>query len=73
MFEPVDFYKIDSLLTEEQKLIRNSIRDFVNLEISPNIETWYEENHFPMEIVKKMGSIGNFWSNCSRKIWRRRS
>ena len=67
VFEPVDFYKIDSLLTEEHKLIRNSIRDFVNLEISPNIETWYEENHFPMEIVKKMGSIGAFGPTVAEK------
>jgi glutaryl-CoA dehydrogenase len=67
VFEPVDFYKIDSLLTEEQKLIRNSIRDFVNLEISPNIETWYEENHFPIEIVKKMGSIGIFGPTVAEK------
>ena len=37
-FEAVDFYNIDDLLTEEQKLIRNSIRDFVSIEISPNIE-----------------------------------
>ena len=41
-FEPVDFYNIDDLLTEEQKLIRNSIRDFVSKEISPNIEKWFE-------------------------------
>ena len=67
MFEPVDFYKIDNLLTEEHKLIRNSIRDFVNLEISPNIETWYEENHFPIEIVKKMGSIGAFGPTVGEK------
>ena len=45
-FEPVDFYEIDSLLTDEQKLIRDSIRSFVSKEISPNIEDWYERNHF---------------------------
>ena len=37
-FEPVDFYNIDDLLTEEQKLIRNSIRDFVSKEISLKID-----------------------------------
>ena len=52
MFEPVDFYEIDTLLTDEQKLIRDSIREFVNQEITPNIEEWYEKNHFPMDIVK---------------------
>tara|TARA_B100001996_G_scaffold299272_1_gene239687 strand:+ start:579 stop:812 length:234 start_codon:yes stop_codon:yes gene_type:complete len=52
-FKSVDFYLIDELLSEEQKLIRESIRDFVNIEISPNIEKWFEENHFPLDIVKK--------------------
>ena len=66
-FEPVDFYNIDDLLTEEQKLIRNSIRDFVSKEISPNIEKWFEENHFPLEIVKKMGETGIFGPNVSQK------
>ena len=66
-FEPVDFYNVDDLLTEEQKLIRNSIRDFVSKEISPNIEKWFEENHFPLEIVKKMGETGIFGPNVAEK------
>ena len=66
-FEPVDFYNIDDLLTEEQKLIRSSIRDFVSREISPNIEKWFEENHFPLEIVKKMGETGIFGPSVSQK------
>lgn len=40
MFEGVDFYQIDDLLTEEHKLIRSSVRDFVKKEISPFIEEW---------------------------------
>ncbi|HEY5690306.1 MAG TPA: acyl-CoA dehydrogenase family protein [Cyclobacteriaceae bacterium] len=59
-FEHPDFYQLDSLLTEEQKLIRSSIRDFVKKEISPNIEDWAERAHFPYEIVKKFGDIGAF-------------
>ena len=54
-------------LTEEQKLIRESIRDFVNVEISPNIEEWFEKNHFPLEIVKKMGSTGIFGPTVSQE------
>ena len=65
MFVPVDFYEIDTLLTDEQKLIRDSIREFVNQEITPNIEEWYEKNHFPMDIVKKMGNIGIFGPTVS--------
>ena len=59
-FESPDFYNIDDLLTEEQKLIRSSIRDFVKKEISPNIEDWAQNAHFPYEIVKKFGEIGAF-------------
>ena len=60
LFEHPDFYAIDDLLTEEQKLIRSSIRDFVKLEISPYIEDWAQTAHFPYEIVKKFGDIGAF-------------
>jgi glutaryl-CoA dehydrogenase len=59
-FEGVDFYNLDDLLTEEHKLIRSSIRDFVKKEISPNIENWCQEAHFPYEIVKKFGDVGAF-------------
>ena len=44
-FESPDFYQIDDLLTEEHKLIRSSIRDFVKKEITPYIEDWTEKNH----------------------------
>ncbi len=60
MFESVDFYQIDDLLTEEHILIRSSIRDFVKKEISPYIEDWAQKAHFPYEIVKKFGDVGAF-------------
>jgi len=59
-FESPDFYQIDDLLTEEHKLIRSSIRDFVKKEITPYIEDWTEKNHFPSEMVRKFGEIGAF-------------
>src|SRR5689334_12522022 len=60
LYEQPDFYQIDSLLTEEHKLIRSSIREFVKKEISPNIEDWAQRAHFPYDIVKKFGDIGAF-------------
>ena len=60
LFESPDFYQIDDLLTEEHKLVRSSIRDFVKREITPNIEDWAERNHFPTDIVAKFGEIGAF-------------
>lgn len=60
LFDHPDFYALDDLLTEEHKLIRSSIRDFVKREISPFIEDWAQRAYFPYEIVKKFGDIGAF-------------
>lgn len=60
LYEGVDFYGIDDLLTEEHLLVRSSIRDFVKREISPYIEDWAQHTHFPYEIVKKFGDVGAF-------------
>lgn len=60
LFESPDFYQVDDLFSEEHKLIRNSIRDFVKKEITPFIEEWCQQAHFPNEIVKKFGDIGAF-------------
>lgn len=59
-YEHPDFYAIDDLLTEEHKLVRSAVRDFVKKEISPNIEDWAQRAHFPYEIVKKFGDVGAF-------------
>ncbi len=59
-FEGVDFLDLDDLLTEEHKLIRSSIREFVKKEISPYIEDWAQKAYFPYDIVKKFGDVGAF-------------
>ncbi|KAA3436482.1 acyl-CoA dehydrogenase family protein [Rufibacter hautae] len=55
-----DYFNIDDLLTDEHKLIRQTMRDFVKREISPNIEKWAQDAHFPSEIVPKFGEVGAF-------------
>jgi glutaryl-CoA dehydrogenase len=60
VYDQPDFYQVDSLLSEEHKLIRSSIRDFVKKEITPHIEDWAQRAHFPYEIVRKFGEIGAF-------------
>ncbi len=59
-FEAPDFYQIDDLLEEEHLMIRTAMRDFVKQHISPYIEQWAQENHFPREIVPKFGEMGAF-------------
>jgi glutaryl-CoA dehydrogenase len=59
-FESPDFYDLDDLLTEEHKLIRSSVRDFVKKEIMPIIEDCAQKAIFPYQLVPKFGDIGAF-------------
>lgn len=59
-FQHPDFYGIDDLLTEEHKMIRDSIRDWVKREISPIIEECNQRAYFPKHLVKGLGEIGCF-------------
>ena len=59
-FESPDFYGVDDLLTDDQKLIRASVRDFVKQDISPIIEDAAQKAQFPYHLVKKMGEMGVF-------------
>lgn len=67
VFEHPDFYGMDDLLAPEHKMVRSAVRDFVKKEISPYIESWAEEAHFPYEMVKKFGDIGAFGPQLPEK------
>ncbi|MFC2114721.1 acyl-CoA dehydrogenase family protein [Bacteroidota bacterium] len=55
-----DHYLVDELLTEEHKIIRSSIRDWVDRSVKPIIEDAAEKAYFPMQWVKEMGDLGVF-------------
>lgn len=55
-----DFFLIDNLLSEEHKLIRDSVRAWVKKELSPIIEECCQYNAFPHHIIKGLGDIGAF-------------
>ena len=57
-FEGIDFFNIESLLTEDELLIRNTVRDFVSKEVIPIIEKHYREDKFPIQLVPKMADLG---------------
>lgn len=59
-FEHPDFYFVDDLLTDEQKLVRDTMRQFVQREITPFIEDWAQRAYFPADIVRKFGEVGAF-------------
>lgn len=59
-FQSPDYYLLDELLTEEQKLVRETVRNYVKKEISPIIEDYAQKAAFPQQIVKQLGEIGCF-------------
>ena len=59
-FQSPDYYWVDELLTEEQKHVREAVRNYVKREISPMIEDYAQRAEFPEQIVKQMGDLGVF-------------
>lgn len=55
-----DYYLLDDLLTDEHKIARNAVRDWVNREVKPIIEEYAEKAEFPMHLVKQLGELGAF-------------
>ncbi|MEV7647305.1 acyl-CoA dehydrogenase family protein [Arthrobacter sp. NPDC089319] len=53
-----DLISLDSLLTEEERLLQKRVRSFVDSAIRPNIAGWYENAVFPLEIVPEMAKLG---------------
>lgn len=60
LYQQPDYYLIDDLLTDEQKLIRESVRSFVKKEVSPIIEEYAQEAKFPNQLIKGLGELGCF-------------
>ncbi|MFT3936092.1 MAG: acyl-CoA dehydrogenase family protein [Chitinophagaceae bacterium] len=60
LFQSPDYFLLDDLLTEEQKLVRESVRSYVKKEISPIIEDYAQRAEFPQQIVKQLGELGCF-------------
>jgi alkylation response protein AidB-like acyl-CoA dehydrogenase len=49
---------MDFRLTEEQQLLRQSVREFAEREIRPHVREWDEAQHFPRELVPELASLG---------------
>ena len=62
-----DYYLVDDLLTEEHKVIRESIRDWVKKKLSPVINDYAQKAEFPKWVVKELGDIGAFGPSIPAK------
>ncbi len=59
-FIGVDYFNINSLLSEEEIMIRDEVREFVSDEIIPIIEQYNREAKFPSQVIPKMAEMGLF-------------
>jgi glutaryl-CoA dehydrogenase len=60
VFQSPDYFRLDELLTEEHRLVRDSVRNYVKKEISPIIEDYAQKAEFPQQIVPQLGQMGCF-------------
>lgn len=60
LYEAPDYYQIDDLLSEEHKLIRESVRSWVKKELSPIIEDFAQKALFPKHLIPGLAEIGAF-------------
>jgi glutaryl-CoA dehydrogenase len=56
--DPLDYLEVDALLSDEERAIRDAVRDFVEGEILPGIEEWFEHAVFPREVAKGLADLG---------------
>ena len=62
-FPGVDFLELDSQLSDDEKLVRETVRDFVEEKVLPVIEECHRDARFPIELVAEMGALNLFGAN----------
>ena len=62
-FRGIDYYGLDDELSEEERLVRDNVRRFVENEVVPTIGQHYQDGTFPMELVPKFAELGLLGAN----------
>jgi len=62
-FAGVDYYGLDDLLSDEERMIRKTVRDFVDREALPGLEEHHSHETFPRHLVPRIGELGLFGAN----------
>jgi glutaryl-CoA dehydrogenase len=58
MKDPLDLLDVSSLLSEEERDIQRTVRDFLDDRVRPHIGEWFEDGRFPRELVTELGKLG---------------
>ncbi len=57
---PLDFLGVDALLDDEERAIRDTVRQFVRERILPDVGEWFEKGILPVEVIRELGKLGLF-------------
>src|SRR5215469_13845138 len=56
--DPVDFLDVAGLYTDEERIVRDTVRSFVRDRVLPNVAEWFEEGTLPRQLGKQLGELG---------------
>src|SRR5579863_6652635 len=62
-FSGVDLLELDALLTDDERLVRDTVRAFVDDQVKPIIEECHREGRTPLHLVPQMGALNLFGAN----------
>src|SRR5438874_8185492 len=63
LLKDLDFFDLDELLSGEEKMTRESVKQFVQREVLPSVEQHFANETFAMELVPRMAELGIFGAN----------
>ena len=58
MFRELDYFAIDELYSEEERMARDTVRAFVQAEVMPDIGKHFTAGTFPRELIRRFGALG---------------
>ncbi len=67
LMNKIDYYNLESLLNEDEIMVRDSVREYVDAEVLPIIEKFYHDEKFPKHLVPKLGEMGLFGITLPQK------
>jgi glutaryl-CoA dehydrogenase len=56
--DPLDFLGLERLLSDEERAIRDAVRDFVGDRVLPDVGDWFERGEFPLDVAKGLADLG---------------
>jgi glutaryl-CoA dehydrogenase len=63
LLKDLDFFNLEELLGPEERMVRDTVRQFVQREVLPTIERNFAEEKFPLDLVPRMAELGFFGAN----------